>query len=594
MTDEKFDADTQTEGGSHHTSPARSVASIRKPPYTSADNSTLAVGDPEKQQVGEVIPVSSDEEPTRKIRGVKVCFPSENYISSTNKAQWFLVVSAVLSSCFLNALDTTIVAVIIPNLVRDLGSVERVPWMSLGFVIAGAALILPLAKMYSLLNIKWLYMTCLLLFTAGSALCGAAPTMNSEIGGRVIAGIGGCGMYLGSLTFLSVLTTGKERPTYLGLTGLVWGAGIVLGPLIGGGFHDSSAGWRWAFYINLIIVGVFLPVYIFLLPSINPSPNRTFKEKMREFDWLGATLICGGILTGIIAIALGGVDWEWDSAQSIALFVVSAVFFIAFGLVESFEILTTHEHKLFPTHFLKSRTQIICFITTAAACTATFIPINYIPLFFQFTRGDKAITAAVRLLPLIIILIVFTVGSGIGLTRFGLYKPFFIVGNILSLVAGICLYTLLDTDTTVGVINGLCIVAGAGAGLTLQNGYAVSQSSVPESDVPFAVGFILISQLGGGTIAISIAGTVFVNKAITRLSAVLPHLARHELEQAISGTGSGVIRSLTGVVRERAIDAIVDAIASTFVLVIAGSGLALIASLGLKWEKLKIQGGAAA
>lgn len=98
-------------------------------------------------------------------------------------------------------------------------------------MIGGVAVIMPFGKMYGLFNAKWLYISSLVLFEAASALCGGAPTMSAMIVGRVFAGAGGIGMYLGVLTLLSVNTSDKERPAYLSLIGLVWGLGTVLGPV---------------------------------------------------------------------------------------------------------------------------------------------------------------------------------------------------------------------------------------------------------------------------------------------------------------------------------------------------------------------------
>lgn len=84
-------------------------------------------------------------------------------------------------------------------------------------MIGGVTVTLPFGKLFGLYNVKWLYIISLVLFMVGSALCGAAPTMNAMIVGRVIAGIGGNGMYLGVITLLSVNTTPQERPLYLSM-----------------------------------------------------------------------------------------------------------------------------------------------------------------------------------------------------------------------------------------------------------------------------------------------------------------------------------------------------------------------------------------
>lgn len=75
--------------------------------------------------------------------------------------------------------------------------------------------------------------------------------MNALIVGRVIAGVGGAGVYMGALNLVTLSTTNKERGLYIAGIGLIWGLGCILGPVIGGAFSTSNATWRWAFYINL-------------------------------------------------------------------------------------------------------------------------------------------------------------------------------------------------------------------------------------------------------------------------------------------------------------------------------------------------------
>jgi MFS family permease len=85
-------------------------------------------------------------------------------------------------------------------------------------MIGGVAMVLIYGKLYALFDSKWLYIASTVIFMAASALCGAAPTMNAEIVGRVFAGAGGNGMYFGILALLSTNTTSRERPQYLSLT----------------------------------------------------------------------------------------------------------------------------------------------------------------------------------------------------------------------------------------------------------------------------------------------------------------------------------------------------------------------------------------
>jgi MFS family permease len=150
----------------------------------------------------------------------------------------------MLSTTLLFALDNTIVANIQPAIINDFGHLELLAWIGTGFAL-GTMFILLWGKVYGVFNIKWVYIFNIFLFEAGSALCGAAPNIEALIIGRVIAGVGGSGMYSGTLTYISVLCNSQEKPAYLAGSTVVWGIGSVLGPVVGGAFAMSSATWRW-------------------------------------------------------------------------------------------------------------------------------------------------------------------------------------------------------------------------------------------------------------------------------------------------------------------------------------------------------------
>jgi MFS family permease len=109
------------------------------------------------------------------------------------------------------------VATIQPAIIEELGQQELLPWVAVGYMIGGLVFALPSGKLFGLFDCKTLYIISGVVFCIGSALCGAAPNMACMIVGRIVAGIGGNGMYVGVLTLLSTTTTDKERPTYLSL-----------------------------------------------------------------------------------------------------------------------------------------------------------------------------------------------------------------------------------------------------------------------------------------------------------------------------------------------------------------------------------------
>ncbi|KAH6658493.1 major facilitator superfamily domain-containing protein [Truncatella angustata] len=491
---------------------------------------------------------------------------------------WALVVISILSSIFLYAMDNTVVADITPAAANQFGDVVKLPWLAVGFLVGGTAVVLPFGKLYSLFDAKWLYIISLVIFNAGSALCGAAPSIDAFIVGRVLAGLGGNGMYLGVMTLLSVLTSDRERPGYLSFVGLVWGIGIILGPVVGGAFTESSATWRWAFYINLCIAGLFAPVYLFVIPSWKPRPGEKPLKLIREFDFVGAVLVIAAIITVIMAIQFGGSLYAWNSGTTIALFVVSGVLFVLFALQQTFTIFTSTANRMWPVHFMRNWNALLLFMTAAAVNTAGFIPIYYIPLYFQFTRGDSAIEAAVRLLPLIFVLSAAILANGHLMGRFSYFQPWYIFGSVLTLIGGVLL-SRVTSDTPTGQIYGFEVLIGIGTGCFIQAGYAVIQGMVPASDMSYGISFMMIAQLGGIGLGLSIGGAVFINESLDNLSVLLPDISRDNLQLVITGTSSAALRGLTPEVRQQVIDVIVQAMGDVFILTYVAGAFCLVASM---------------
>ena len=334
---------------------------------------------------------------------------------------------------FIYALDGTITADLVPAIANEFGSVELLPWLSVGFMAGAAVALLPVGKLYAKYDGKWVYIISVIIFLAASAVCGGAPNMNAMIVGRVLLGVSGSGVYCGILFLMSVFAKPHERPAYISAVGAVWGLGTCLGPVVGGGFERVD--WRWAFWINLIIGGVFMPIYLFMIPSYDPLQGKSvsFKQRGKDFDLVGTVLFTGFVMCLVLAINFGGVLYAWNSGSTIALLVVGIVVFIAFGVQQGFSWFTSPIERLFPVHLLRIREANLLFCLCICTNVAFFVPVYYIPVYFQFTRGDGALDAAVRLLPLIIVSSFAMIVNGFLMVRIGYYFPFYIFGLSLAL-----------------------------------------------------------------------------------------------------------------------------------------------------------------
>ncbi|KAF5674782.1 major facilitator superfamily transporter [Fusarium circinatum] len=499
--------------------------------------------------------------------------------------KWFLVVCALLSALFLYALDNTVVANVQAKVVETYQRVDLVPWLGVSFALASAATTLPWSKAYGTFSAKKLFIGSTTVFMGASALCGGAPDINSFIVGRAIAGAGGCGMYMGLLTLLSVTTTNAERPKYLSLTGFIWGIGTVLGPVVGGSLGDSSATWRWAFYLNLLVGVVIGPIYVLLLPDFKPQAGVPLTSRLAQIDYLGTALSIGSVLCLIMAMNFGGVLWSWDAGRSIGLFVTAGVLLILFVLQQIFQVGTTFENRLFPMHFWKSRTMICLFFTMMLATFGSFIGIFYLPLYYQFTRGITAVETSVHLLPFILFLVAFNLLNGQFMGRTGYYYPWYIVGSLMELIGGVLMYTV-DEHTSNAKIYGYTIILGTGVGCFCQAGFAVAQMKVKPTEIPYSVGFMTVGQMLGIVFGTGMSGALFVNYGQQALQRVFPHVSKTEIADALAGVGSGLIDSAKPDVKAEAIHGITRAIQLAYVPIIAAGSICLICSLAMRREKV--------
>ncbi|KAB2572711.1 hypothetical protein BFW01_g10315 [Lasiodiplodia theobromae] len=497
--------------------------------------------------------------------------------------RWCLVVIVMLSSIFLFSLDNTVVADLVPILVTEFDAVDQLTWLSVGFTIGAVVLALSWGKVYATFDTKWLFIGSTLLFEAASALCGAAPNISAEIVGRVLAGVGGNGMYLGTLTLAFIHTLDTERPLYLASIGILWGLGTVLGPVVGGGF--AKVDWRWAFYINPIIGAFQLVICYFLIPSTDPAPGIPLSTRFARFDYIGSVLITGAITTFVMATNVGGTMWSWGSGPSIALFVVAGVLILAFAIQQGFKILTRYEDRVFPVQFLWNKDAVLLFICAAASNTAAFVPIYYIPIYFQFTRGDTPLESAVRLLPLIFLLSATVFTNGQVMSKWGSFQDWYIGGNILIIIGG-ALFSRITAETSTSAIYGYEALLALGSGAIVQAGYTVIYLFIKPEESADGVSFMTLGQLGGIAIGLSVCGAVFLNRAIVSLQPLLPDMSRVDIQRAVSGTSSSVFLSLPEETRKAALDVIVKSLTKVFIPVYAAGAVGLICCVFIKRKNI--------
>ncbi|KAB8068492.1 MFS general substrate transporter [Aspergillus leporis] len=502
--------------------------------------------------------------------------------------RWFLVCVAIFSANVLYGLDTTIAADIQAAVSETFDNVTQLGWLGVGFTLGSTVAILPLGKAFGTFDAKWVFLSCLTMFAAGSALCGAASSMNAIIVGRVWAGAGGAGMYLGTLNLVTIMSSPQEQPFYIGMTGFVYGSGCILGPIVGGSLADSSASWRWAFYLNLVIFGAMSPIYLFILPSLPRRPGIPFFDKLRSLDWLGIVLTAGLYVSFTLAFTFGGSIWAWNDGRVIALLVVFGVITLTFCVTQLYSILTDPINRMFPCEFLRNPQLILLYVCMACGGAALFISVYYIPLYFLFVHGDSGTQAAVRLLPFICFYVATILTCGAVMGRTGYHNLWYLFSGICITCGGATMYTV-RYDTPAANIYGYSILLGLGM-TTTQAGYAVGPFLVKPDRVAELIQYLNISQGSSQLIGLAIASCIFQSLGFQRLKGVLAETeySDAQIQAAIAGARSELLRNATPELRAKCVDAIVKTIGDVWVMVIGAGALWTLCSLFLTRKRFLV------
>ena len=254
---------------------------------------------------------------------------------------------------------------------------------------------------------------------------------------------------------------------------------------------------------------------------------------------------------------------------------------------------------MFPVQYLKSSKLLLLFFSNAASGAALFVPLYYIPLLFEFTKGDSAVLAAVRLLPYVFLLMFAIISVGITLPKWGRYAVFFVGGGCLTIAGFACLMTITPS-TSISAVYGYEVLCALGTGVAGWIGYSVAGAAVPPQEIADSIGFLNIAQLGGVTLCLTISGSIFQNTGLINLRNALEsyNFSGEELRGALAGVQSVILQHEGPIVRDLALAAIVKTIATIFCLGVVGAGVILLSGLALgfllKWEKVQLEQGVAA
>jgi MFS family permease len=306
------------------------------------------------------------------------------------------------------------VATAVPEITQDFNSLADSGWYGSAYVntasisvLSGASLTtrrylltiasfqLPFGKLYSILPVKYVFLAAIVIFEVGSVICAAAISSGMLIAGRAIAGLGGAGVYSGTLIIAAHLMPLQFRPIYTGALGAISGIAAICGPLLGGGLTDGAT-WRWCFWINLPFGGLTIAVVALLTPAISTTGRGesataalNFRDRLSQFDLPGMVALIPCIICCLLALQWGGTVYPWNSGRIAGLFVTSFVLLCCFIGIQFWK----KDNATLPPRVMKNR-SVAGGVWFSFAIGATFFIVVYYVSFFTHLRFPSARTVA--------------------------------------------------------------------------------------------------------------------------------------------------------------------------------------------------------
>ncbi|HXB15446.1 MAG TPA: DHA2 family efflux MFS transporter permease subunit [Solirubrobacteraceae bacterium] len=483
-----------------------------------------------------------------------------------------LVFTGLMMVLLLAALDSTIVATALPTIVGDLGGLERIAWVTSAFLLAQTVVTPLYGKLGDQLGRKRVLQSAVVLFLAGSALCGLSQTMTELIAFRAVQGLGAGGLIVLVQASVGDVVPPRERGRYQGLFGAVFGFAAVAGPLLGGVIVDNLS-WRWIFYVNL-------PVGILALIVLSATLPDSGARSRPVIDYLGAGVLASALAAIVLVASLGGTTWPWGSPQTVVVAVAGVALLGVFIVVERHA-----REPVLPLSLLRDEVFRVASLLSLIVGFALFGTITFLPLFFQTVFHASPTGAGLRLIPLMGGLVTASVISGRRIAATGRYRRFPIFGTLL-LTIGLFLLSRIGLGTSSVAIDAALLVVGLGLGLTMQVLVLAVQNAVGYELLGAATSGVTLTRGIGGSFGAAVFGTIFT----TRLRSELRGVLHGPLAAQVAGGGrltGAQVASLPHAAEVAYANAYVNALRPVFLVATGIGAVGFVLSLRLRERPLR-------
>ena len=361
---------------------------------------------------------------------------------------WLLGVTSL--GALLASITSGSLVIALPDILRDLHTdLFAVMWIIVGYTLVLTVLVLNAGRLADRYGRARTFTLGSAAFTLASAFCALAPDADLLIAGRVAQGIGAAFMFANSSALVTDAFPRSELGKALGINAMVVGAGLIIGPILGGWL--TSFGWTWVFWFNVPIGIVGTLAAALILVEQHPA------QRDIDIDWWGSGLYLASLLALMTSLAFGGIyGWTtWWVAGGFVVFLVLLPIFVGVERRVSSPLLdmSLFEDRLFTLG------NVTGLLNGIARYSVLFLLVFYL----QGVKGDDPVMAGIKLAPLAVGMLVLSPISGALSDRYG--SRLLATAGMVITALGLAGLLFISVDTPYWQLAGWQLVIGAGAGV---------------------------------------------------------------------------------------------------------------------------------
>ena len=402
--------------------------------------------------------------------------------------------AVVIVGSIMSILDTTIVNVALHTLGRELhSSIASIQWVATGYLLSLAAVIPITGWAARRFGAKPIYITSLVLFTLGSALCGLASSSTELIVFRVLQGVGG-GMILPVGQLMMAQAAGPKR---MGRVMSVVAVPAMLAPILGptiGGLILDNASWRWIFFVNVPIGIAGVIAAVRMLPTVARQPTE-------RLDYLGLVLMAAGLPLITYGLAEIGSTGGFTSSK-VLIPIIGGLVLVAWFAVHALRV----PRPLLNLRLYRRATFSSASITMFCVGAALFGGMILLPLYWQTVRHESVVVTGLLTAPQGLGAALAMPLSGKLTDRLG-GGPLALFGVVLTALATIP-FGLIGAHTSILYLCIAMLVRGIGIGFAFMPAMSAAFAALSRDELSDATPQLNVLQRVGGSIGIAVLTVV--------------------------------------------------------------------------------------